>query len=201
VELELRNGEKTIRAAKYAEEQLIDVLSDSRTLSPTGMTIVQQILHLVQSIGFGQDNVTVWEKFYAVIEHVTTVTPHAKPNKPSSNDEITPIEVEIARRAKIRSQIVSIQEQLENERDQKQRDLETVAELLKRGLDEEAQTKRRSVIETELLPLDETIKQIIVAVADNDRKVAALTAYRSAVLLVKHGPPEGVIGGEFKLPV
>ncbi len=194
--VELRNEKAIVQSAQYVEGQLQACL-ELQMLDRRTDPLIERILAMVKSIGYGQDEKTLIKNFDNLVEFLSAPQVAGPVGHLVS---LVDIETELLRRGKLRDEVARAQETLLNERDAKRNRLETVDQMLKHEVgDTEANKKEKTELDRALASLDKTIEVMTEAVSDNDRKVSRLVSYRAAVQLVQEGLPKGIIGENFNI--
>ncbi len=220
--VELRNPREISRAVQYTEDELATHLQLGTADTESKRLLAETIVSLIRAIGLGQDNK---ELSKAVDELLNTVEQldsaaadlvagaeaqvaelaeqleHGQPNpQVRLNTTLDQICAELRRREQWSDAVRNIQEHLENERDKKTEQLSMTSQLLSLGACEDEQTAKmeKARLETELASEGGIINSIIDLLAENDREIGTLLAYRQAVELVSADPPSDLIGKPFR---
>ncbi len=222
---ELRNEIGITCAVQYVEQELAAYLDPSTSDvagSPSKSLIVQGLALVVKSIGLGQTKEVLAESVDQLLGIVDQLDQAAEDLIAGAEAQaaelatellkvqggegglsaipLSEISQEIERREKMREQVVGIQEQFENERDEMAERIRILGELLAHEVSQNAGADKseKQQLEHKLEAMHMTISTIIEAVAQNDSEVELLRAYQSAVNLVYEGLPQGLIGKNIK---
>lgn len=191
----LRNEKAIATAAAYVESQ-IEALLELQMASEESKPLIDSLLAMIRSIGYGQSETTLVKNFDRLVEVLsTTYAAPASAIAPTQTPiSLKEIERELARRKQLDERARRIQEILLTERDEKERLLAGIAEQVKSKCADDKMVKEKAKLETDLASLRKTCDRLTATIGDNMKKVSVLISHKAAVALVEQGLPKGIIG-------
>lgn len=184
------SGSTTSDAKLLLVESVMSLLEkiDSSALPPELSQAAENFVNTVDELDKATEDLL--EASRQEIAELSKTRVAQSPQAQSSADLLRKIDDELGRRRHWDSEARELQEKLEDEKDGRRREIETLTDLLKYNDSGDALTTRRKkdVLEKSLQASESFIERMIGWIADNERALSDLAKYKQAVQALKNPP-------------